>query len=716
MKEVGKRCAILLAVWGLGWVSFAESPAQTNETEVTELDTVEVEGTRLSAYRPETVSGGTFTDIAPERLPSVVDTLTEDFIREHNPTDLHDLMRYVPGIETGGKSLLIRQPGTFTIRGMGGTEPTLDGVLPIGRGTGLFMDPFLLDRVEIAKGPMGALAGGGGAIQNASGAGGSVNLYLKSANLERQVRELQVNTSIGRHTERARSMADVNEVFLDGKGAVRLLATADYYEPTYLHEGSQKGARPRESFTVAPSFIFAPTESVQFGLKTLFQSTDQPSYIGVPVWHGRPAGGYGWYESSCRRGDRSHFESFMLNPWLDWHVTDDWQLRFGASLLVSSWSQTTREPYMNNSETNGFFETGLWPSGEKYMLSTFSESASVSRNYNVYMRSIYEKNLGGGVRSSFVVQPDYYYRESSGGFGTGTSRYGLLAQERLEWRWFSMLGGVRYDHFESGASTSTAGKRFFASAADAVSPRGGITIQPIDELVFFANISQTRTPLLGINRADGSPATNPWRATQYEGGVRINPVGTLWLTLAAYRIEQENVPEFDRAGYLIDNDGRNTSRGAEASLVGNMTENWSFMAMYAYNQYTDRTVAPGSKGRDFERYPAHTFSLNTSYRIASGPLADIVLGFGYRFRSMSYGLMQGKYVNKNVRFNPSHVFDLSMAIPMTKFMPEGYGEGWQLTLGIRNLFGEKYFESARHFYESLVGEPRTFEVGLRATF
>ena len=41
---------------------------------------------------------------------------------------------------------------------------------------------------------------------------------------------------------------------------------------------------------------------------------------------------------------------------------------------------------------------------------------------------------------------------------------------------------------------------------------------------------------------------------------------------------------------------------------------------------------------------------------------------------------------------------------------------FQLTLGIRNLFGEKYFESARHFYECLVGEPRTFEIGLRARF
>ena len=44
------------------------------------------EGTALSKYRPEKVSGGSFTDVAPELLPCVVDTLTEDFIRERNPT------------------------------------------------------------------------------------------------------------------------------------------------------------------------------------------------------------------------------------------------------------------------------------------------------------------------------------------------------------------------------------------------------------------------------------------------------------------------------------------------------------------------------------------------------------------------------------------------------------------------------------------------------
>ena len=144
----------------------AEESASTNApAAVVDLGSVLVEGSALSRYRPAVVNGATFTDAPPEELPTVVDTLTEDYIRERNPTDLHDLLRYVPGIETGGKSLLVRNPGLFSIRGMGGTEPAFDGVMPIGRGAGLFMDPFLMDRIEIVKGPIGSLAGGAGAAQ-----------------------------------------------------------------------------------------------------------------------------------------------------------------------------------------------------------------------------------------------------------------------------------------------------------------------------------------------------------------------------------------------------------------------------------------------------------------------------------------------------------------------------------------------------------------------
>ena len=683
------------------------------ETAAARLDPVVVEGSAPSKYRPETVSGGTFTDVPPEKLPCVVDTLTEDFIQEHNPTDLHDLLRYVPGVETGGKSLLIRQPGTFNIRGFGGSEPMFDGVLPVGRGAGLFMDAFLMQRIEIVKGPIASLAGGSGGSQNADGGGGSVNMYLKSAHIDRDEINLQENTSVGKNTQRHRGMADVNQTFLDGKAALRLVGTADYYEPTYINQGMQKGARPRESFSIAPSFLFAPNEDVKFGLKTLFQYTDQPSYIGVPVYRGHPGGGWSWYGSSAARGDRTKYESFMINPWLDWQVTEEWFLKFGASFMLSSWSQDTMEPLTGNLDY--YNQHGYWPWGPypQSGYTQFGHSKQLNRNYNLYVRSVYDRDLPFEMKNSFMVQPDYCYRESNGGFGNPVSRYGITIQDSVTWEWLTLLGGVRYDHFESEAHFTSSGHRFRHATLDPVSPRGGISVQPLDWLVFFGNVSQTRTALLGIATEDGAGPEKPWKNTQYEGGVRISPKDKLWLTLTAYRVEQENRPEFNNAGVITDYDGRSTSRGFESSVTGDITDNWTVMAMYSFIQYTNRNVEPGNKGRDFERYPAHTLSFNTSYRFASGIMKDIVAGCGYRFRSKSYGTLRGNYQAENLFLAPSHIFDVSVGIPFTKF---GGSENWTLTLGVRNLFGEKYFESARHYYECLVGESRTFEIGVRARF
>lgn len=707
-------CAILTAV------------AATND--LIRLDNVLVEGSALSQYRPETVRGGTFTDLPPEELPCTVDTLTEDFIAEHNPTDLHDLMRYVPGIESGGKSLLIRTPGTFSIRGKGGTEPAFDGVVGIGSGAGLFLDPFLLDRVEVVKGPIASLAGGAGATQNAQGAGGAVNLYLKSASLEGDRSEYAGNVSIGHRTWRQRGMADINETLAEDRAAFRVVATEDVYSPAYINQGGQDGARPKESFTVAPSLVFRPSESVTAGLKTMFQYVDQPGYVGVPVYRGHPGADYGWYDSSCARGDRAQYRGFYLNPWADWQVTDDWLLKFGAAMMWNSWDFVMREPFTPGATSgypttadqmfayNYYYSHGYWPGGERYSYTGFSEGDQLNRGYNLYVRSIYDKELPLGLRNCLMVQPDYYYRESNGGFGVPTSRYGLTLQDSISWGMVTLLGGVRYDHFEQNAYTSDAGKRYFHSVADAVSPRVGLTVRPLDWLVLFANWSETRTPTLGYINAAGEPAgTSPWIARQYESGVRLKTAERLWLTVSAYRIEQENSPVVDRTGLFQTYDGRNTSYGAEVSASGEITPDWTMLAMYAYNHYIDRNVATLLPGRDFERTPAHVVTLNTSYRIHGlcDALDDIVVGGGFRYRSMSYGTLRGTYVHKNCRYDQSFVFDVNITVPLAKF---GASEAWTLTLGVRNLFGEKYFESYRHWHESLAGEPRTFEIGIRARF
>ena len=159
-------------------------------------------------------------------------------------------------------------------------------------------------------------------------------------------------------------------------------------------------------------------------------------------------------------------------------------------------------------------------------------------------------------------------------------------------------------------------------------------------------------------------------------------------------------------------EGKNRSQGFEFSAAGDIAENWTVLAMYAFNRYENRT--PGASHRIFRRYPNHTFSLSTSYRFdCCDILRDVTVGGGYRFRSMSFATMRGAYVDRNLYFRQSHVFDVNMSVPLSKF---GGPEGWTLMLGVRNLFGERYFESARHYYECLVGEPRTFEIGIRGSF
>ena len=722
-------CASALSVLGLA----AAENVGTNH--VTDLGVVTVEASALSKYRPETVTGGTFTGEAPEKLPCVVETLTEDFIREKNPTDMNDLLRQVPGIETGGTSLLVRQPGLFSIRGMGGTEPAFDGVIPVGRGAGLFMDPAMMERVEIVKGPIASLSGGAGAQQNNNGAGGSINMYLKGAHFRESAVSFSEQTSVGRNVWRQRGMIDANEVVVEDKFAVRLPASFDIYSPTYISSGSQEGARPREQYTLAPSVVFRPTDDMTFGLKTMFVSSDSPSYIGIPVWRGKPAGGYGWHESSCRPSDRSIYKGMMVNPYVDWQVTDDWLLKLGGAFMYSHMEQTTREPYLPSERTprnpggelptpqynavmEHFYATGEWLTGKKYMTSSFSESRMFGRSFNLYARSVYTKDeLPFGFRNAFLVQPDFYYRDSSSGFGTPTARYGATVQDSVGWGWVTLLAGLRYDYFVENASTQkTRTGTVFCDGAEAFafSPRGGLTVQPLDWLVFFGNVSQTKTPTLGWRDADGTRPTDPWTATQWESGVRVRPVERLWLSAAYFNIEQENTPVAETTGgatfYRFE--GHNRSKGAELSLSGDVTENWTVFGAYAYTRYEDCTKS--GKAGSFERTPRHALTLSTSYRLHGfDAVEDIVVGLGYRYRSMSYATMRGEYVNENLRFDPSHVFDVNVSVPLSKF---GWRDDWFLTLGVRNLFDERYFDTSRHYYECFAGDPRTFEIGLRGRF
>ena len=86
------------------------------ESAVRRPPTIVVTAAPLPKYRVALNDSGTLIDLPPEKAPFTVDTLTEDFIRERNVTDLDQLLALQPGIYQGGKTMMSRNAGTYTIK------------------------------------------------------------------------------------------------------------------------------------------------------------------------------------------------------------------------------------------------------------------------------------------------------------------------------------------------------------------------------------------------------------------------------------------------------------------------------------------------------------------------------------------------------------------------------------------------------------------------
>ena len=708
MKSYATACMVILCA--------APVCAQTNLPPV-DLGTIVVEGTPISKYRAETVSTATLVDAKPEELPQTVDVLTEDFIDEMNPTDLHDMLRYQAGIYTGGKSVLDASAGTYTLRGKGGSEPTLDGTLPLAGPMGVFMDPTAFERIEIVKGPVGSTIGG--QTGSTSGTGGSINMVLKQPRPGDDFITVITRSSLGSDSQRYRLGYDINETVVDNKLTVRLPGNVEYGKPFWM----PNSYRWRESYYLAPSMLWTIRDDLRIALTMTFQYTDQPGYQGIPVYKGKPLAGYDWDSDISTSRMRDVYISHTIQSYIEWDANKAWTFRTGAGV-----SQADIE--FEHMGAAGFADlTGTSTSNPNYgkpyaVLAKpydHQEGDMLHRQYNVYERATVSFDTGA-LEHQMVFQGDYskknrhgksYFLSTANRYEasqidtktsseTESSKYGFLVQDYVAWWKLRLLVGCRFDEHENNNGDT----------GRALSPRTGLSFLPTDWLVFFGNISLTESPNLGYRQSATSYLSSDWRGTQYETGVRVSPFDTLWLSASVYKIDQDNMPILQENSTLYyEEEGKNESKGVEVSMTGNITDNWSVFMAYAYNEYED--LSRTATVRKFDRYPPHSLTAATSYRITSGLLNDIVLGIGYRFREKSLHTMRGSYIGENFYSDASQVFDCSVDIPLHKF---GGPKNVTLLLAIKNIFDEQYIESNRHYYQCFPGDPRTFEIALKAKF
>ncbi|WP_308367142.1 MULTISPECIES: TonB-dependent receptor [unclassified Microbulbifer] len=651
-------------------------------------------------------------------IPQSVQVLTAQLMRDQAARQVTDLYRAVAGVSEFSYSGVtfrgFRDDANVFYDGVRGDPYSGFGVPQL----------FNFERVEILKGPAGALYGGGEP-------GGTINYVSKKPRFEE---ETEVNLAAGNYDRLGGSV--------DTTGGLSE-SVAYRFGTFYEEQDSFRNNADAANQEVAGGLLFELAENTR--LTTTFDYIEQD--LGGNRLRGVPVDDDGNFlvDRSYNANEKSDFqdlEALVLQATLD-H-------RFGENLSVST---TLRQ--LDNERDQQYHESRSWVDvngdGEAniddgtikreyrkqhrenaetsltadfvYTLDTASighqilfggDYHKVDTEYD-YFRARYEAD-GVGNLNIFELNygetdPSTYNLRNMGSDGAKSDRYSIYLQDQMELgpRW-SALVGVRYDTFEDTAKAS--GYQFEDSA---LVPRAGLVFKPQDHTSLYLNYSESFNPIGLGDQEDVSEegSLDPETGNQIELGIKNEWLdGSMMTTLAVYTITKKDVtmgnPEDGGSGDGIPaliNVGEVESQGFEATLVGDLSDSWTITANYAYN---DTRVVKGVEGQSL----INTF--DDGDRFVNAPRHQAGLWSRYDFPSINSAVAFGAdYVSEQFSFNgqrvkPFTVFDLS------------WSTAWNDTLvqvNVKNLLDKEYAVSGfnernGHF----PGDPRELVVQVTQNF
>jgi iron complex outermembrane recepter protein len=244
-----------------------------------------------------------------------------------------------------------------------------------------------------------------------------------------------------------------------------------------------------------------------------------------------------------------------------------------------------------------------------------------------------------------------------------------------------------------------------------ISPNAGLLFKITPEYSVFSSFSQSFANSNAMAQSyDGTPF-KPEEAWQYEAGGKASWWdGRVTASLVAFELHRKNVLSADplHTGYSVAS-GEVRSRGLEADLAGQATDNISLIASYTYDDafiVADTATGTASKlGRRWPGVPRHAGNLWAKYDTAPGQKQGWTFGAGF----YANGERQGN--NTNSYQLPGYVrFDTMVGY---RFLLRNVPVEAQLN--VTNIGDAKYFEASSGQY-SYYGAPRTFTGSLKVKF
>lgn len=650
---------------------------------------------------------GTKTDTPIEKNPQSISVVTRQEMDIHQPASVKEVLGYTPGItvSTRGAS---NTYDAVKIRGFGSVNQNnyLDGLKLQGDFYNeVIIDPYMLERVELLRGPTSVLYG-------KSSPGGIITMVSKRPTTER-LREVQFKMGTDNLWQTGFDFSDA----LDDAGvySYRLTGVA-------LSNDDQQQFAKQKRYAIAPAFTWRPDDKTNLTLLANLQDSPETGYYGWLPKEGtvEPLPNGSRLPVDFNEGARNNSYSLshkLVGYSFEHGFNDTFTVRQNLRYVEAKTSQKSLYGFGIDATNPYLLKRNTVVDNEK--LHNFAVDTQLESKFDTaavqhtLLTGVDFQQMRNDINAIFGVGTDLDLRNpiyEDYNFGDATSyqqnkqkQTGLYVQDQMEWNHFVLTAGGRYDWLKQ--STRAYQQNTYTERSDRqFTGRVGLNYLFDNGITPYVSYSESFEPNSGAGYA--GTTFKPSKGRQYEAGVKYVPKDRpIVLTAALYQLTKTNNLMADPVNaYSSIQGGEIRSRGVELEAKAAVTPNVNVTASYTYTdaEYTKDTTL---KGNTPEQVPEHMASLWGDYTFNSGPLSGLTLGTGGRLIGSSYG-------------DPANSFKVGSAAVMDAVVKYDLGRfgmyGSSIALNVNNLLDREYVASCFQTYGCFWGAER--QVVATATF
>ncbi|HBP1552536.1 ferrichrome porin FhuA [Escherichia coli] len=741
-KHSLRKIAVVVATAVSGMSVYAQAAVEPKEDTIT---VTAAPAPQESAWGPAATiaarqsATGTKTDTPIQKVPQSISVVTAEEMALHQPKSVKEALSYTPGVAVGTRGAS-NTYDYLIIRGFAADGQSQNNYLNGLKLQGNFyndavIDPYMLERAEIMRGPVSVLYG-------KSSPGGLLNMVSKRPTTE-PLKEVQFKAGTDSLFQTGFDFSDA----LDDDGVYSYRLTGLARSANAQQKGSEE-----QRYAIAPAFTWRPDDKTNFTFLSYFQNEPETGYYGwlpkegtvEPLPNGKrlPTD----FNEGAKNNTYSRNEK-MIGYSFDHEFNDTFtvrqNLRFAQnkvsqksvygygmcsdplytkdqealkaspclSIPQSQWGHTlTRQYVIDNEKLENFsVDTQLQ---SKFATDSVDHTLLTGVDF---MRMRNDIDSWFGYAGSVAPSDIYNLDRSDFDFGahpnpSGPYRVllkqkqtGLYVQDQAQWDKVLVTLGGRYDWADQSSFNRDYGNKSERDDKE-FTWRGGVNYLFDNGVTPYFSYSESFEPASQTD-ANGDLFA-PSKGKQYEVGVKYVPEDRpIVVTGALYQLTKTNNLMADPNGSLFSVEGGEIrARGVELEAKAALSASVNVVGSYTYTdaEYTTDTTY---KGNTPAQVPKHMASLWADYTFFDGPLSGLTLGTGGRYTGSSYGdpansFKVGSYtvVDALVRYDLARV---GMA-------------GSNVALHVNNLFDREYVASCFNTYGCFWGAER--QVVATATF